>query len=295
MKTAAKSATADLFGHQEIAEENVFSPDPVKQVALGQFPTPYWAALALVERHFSDLGASDFVIEPCCGPGAFLQALPDCVQALGVDIDPHMVKIARANTGRRIIQGDFRSVLLDADVRPTAIISNPPFNLEVIDGILDRAHTMLPKDGRVGMILPAYAFQTASRLAGYNERWSIEQEMVPRNIYHGLSIPLLFAKFIKDGRRALVGFSLYYETVALHKMPKPYREVLNGLTKSVWVTAVTRALANLGSRANLQALYAEIEGKRPSETAWWREKIRQVLRQFPQVFRAEGDGWYSLA
>lgn len=167
--------------------------------SLGQYPTPVWVAEDLVERHFHDLDSGDMVIEPSCGPGAFLSALPDGVPAIGVEIDAAVAEQARENTGRRVVVGDFRTVGLD--VQPTAIIGNPPFNLEVIDGFLARAHQMLPEGGRVGFLLPAYAFQTAARVAGYADHWSLMQEMIPRNIFPGLKLPLVFALFSKDRRR----------------------------------------------------------------------------------------------
>jgi type I restriction-modification system DNA methylase subunit len=60
------------------------------QRSMGQYMTPDWAAEALVDRYFSDLGESDLVLEPSCGRGAFLRALPAHVQALGVEIDPNL-------------------------------------------------------------------------------------------------------------------------------------------------------------------------------------------------------------
>lgn len=286
-------ASLSLFDEPELPPiKNDFNPEPAQQAALGQYPTPFWVAQALVERHFAHLSSSDMVFEVSCGPGAFLAALPEHVPAIGFDIDPAMVVLARKNTGRTIIEGDFRIAELPA--MPTALIGNPPFDMKVIDGFLDRAHALLPHEGQIGMILPCYAFQTAERVASYAERWSLAQEMIPRNIFPGLSLPLMFARFIKDTRRTLVGLFLYREVADVQKLPKTYREILSGLTQSVWADLVARAMASLGGRANLQALYTEIEGKQPTRTKWWREKIRQVLRRFPQLFKAQGDGWYEL-
>ncbi|PKO61476.1 MAG: SAM-dependent methyltransferase, partial [Betaproteobacteria bacterium HGW-Betaproteobacteria-17] len=91
---------------------------------LGQYPTPVWVAQALIERYFDDLDASDCVIEPGCGPGAFLAAIPEHVQAIGVEIDAMIALEAASNTGRRILTRDFRSIQLD--VQPTVVIGNPP-------------------------------------------------------------------------------------------------------------------------------------------------------------------------
>lgn len=265
--------------------------DTVK--TLGQYPTPVWVAEALVARHFDHLTSSDFVIEPSCGPGSFLMALPSHIPAVGVDIDPHMAARARANSGREVLVGDFQTVQIDA--RPTAIVGNPPFNLSVIDGFLHRSHAMLPEGGKVGMILPAYAFQTAGRVSEYAERWSIMQEMIPRNIFSGLSLPLVFALFSKDRRRKLIGFALYHELADLQKINKPYRDIVGEISGSVWKKVVVHAMLALGRvRVDLKDIYKVVEGQRPTKTKWWREQIRKVLRESRDMFQAEGQGVYSL-
>ena len=131
----------DLFT-LSVAAERATQAVP-SSAELGQYPTPFWVAEALVARHFGKLDANDFVIEPSCGPGSFLNAVPDHVPACGVEIDARMVDLARRNTRRQIIQGDFRTVELD--MQPTAIIGNPPFNMKLIDGFLHRSHELLPE------------------------------------------------------------------------------------------------------------------------------------------------------
>jgi site-specific DNA-methyltransferase (adenine-specific) len=245
-----------------------------------------------MERHFGDLDAGDRVIEPACGPGSFLQAVPSHVMAVGVEIDPAMARAARANTGREVLTGDF--LTMDIDFQPTAIIGNPPFNLKLIDGFLDRAHKILPEGGRVGFILPCYAFQTAGRVAEYAESWSMFQELLPRNIYHGLSLPLLFAMFSKDRRRTMVGFALYREAADVLGLPQPYRDVMNASSGPVWMSVVEEALRRMGGEAEVGGLYAEIEGRRPTKTKFWREKIRQTLRRYADRFELVGPGRYRL-
>lgn len=264
--------------------------DRVKE--LGQYPTPVWVAEALVERHFSDLDANDCVVEPSCGPGAFLSAIPQDVPAFGVEIDARIARQAHLNTGRPVLVGDFQSVCLD--VQPTVIMGNPPFNMKVVDGFLDRAYALLPKGGRCGFILPAYAFQTAARVAGYSDRWSLMQEMIPRNIYPGLSLPLVFAMFSKDRRRTMIGFALYREAADMQKLAQPYRDQLAAGAGPVWRLVVEEALRRLGGEANVQALYAEIEGKRPTQTQFWKEQIRRTLRRYSEYFVALGNGKYRL-
>jgi len=65
---------------------------------LGQYMTPDWAAHALVDRYFADLCCDDLVVEPSCGRGAFMRAIPAHVPVIGVEIDPDLA--AEAVTGR---------------------------------------------------------------------------------------------------------------------------------------------------------------------------------------------------
>lgn len=257
---------------------------------LGQYPTPQWVADALIERHFADLGTGDLVLEPSCGPGRFLQALPPEVAAVGVELDPQLAALASQLTGRPIIHGDF--TMVELDVEPTVIIGNPPFRLALIDRFLDRAHALLPDGGRAGFILPAYAFQTAARVAGYSERWSLAQEFIPRNIYQGLKLPLVFATFTKDRRRVLVGFALYRETAEVQRLPRRVRELLETATGSAWKAVVQYALEQLGGEASLEAIYEVVAGCRPTENAAWQAQVRKVVRQ---SFRCAGPARYALA
>ncbi|PEH40470.1 SAM-dependent methyltransferase [Burkholderia gladioli] len=262
-----------------------------KVSALGQYPTPVWVAEALVERHFSRLDQHDLVIEPACGPGAFLGAIPVEVPALGVEIDAQVADIARATTGREVLTGDFRSVQLDCT--PTVIIGNPPFDLRVIDTFLSRSWRMLPEGGRVGFILPAYAFQTAARVASYADQWSLMQEMIPRNIYPGLSLPLVFAIFSKDFRRTLIGFALYREAADVQQLPTPFRAVLGAGSGPIWVRVVEAVLEGLGGEASLAEIYAALEDARPTRTRFWREQIRKVVRASSK-FECVSSGRYAL-
>ena len=117
-----------------------------KQRALSQFFTPQWVASAIIDNYFSDLTSEDLVAEPACGSGSFLAALPSSVPAFGVEIDPDLVPLAKAKTGRDIICGDFRTVELPGT--PTAMVGNPPFKSAVFVGMMDRAHQLLPEGGK---------------------------------------------------------------------------------------------------------------------------------------------------
>lgn len=249
---------------------------------LQQYFTPTWVAEALVEGLMPQIGDDAVVVEPSCGDGRFLAVLPHTMTAVGVEIDPVQAAKARANTGRQVITGDFTKVSLP--VEPTAIIGNPPFSLKIVDAFLARAHQLLPTEGLAAFILPAYAFQTAERVAGYADHWAIEQTMLPRNVYPGLSKPLMFATFRKGVKRVLVGLSLYREAADIQKLPREYRDILENEVGSIWLRAVLRAVSKLGGRAALGDIYQEIEGTRPTRTKWWREKVRQVCQAHLQRF-----------
>jgi len=260
-----------------------------QQAELDQYPTPAWAAQALVNRHFGDLAPEDVVCDPTCGPGRFLQALPQDVTAFGVELDDQLAQYARALTGRQVIAGDIRDVPFP--LRPTAFVGNPPFQLKLVDAILERAHDVLPDQGRVGLILPCYAFQTASRVVRYNDQWSISQEMLPRNIYPGLSKPLLFALFRKDARRIMVGFSLYHEAHAVLGMPAVIQEALvRG--PATWRDLVIEGIDRQGGRARLADIYDYVSHRRPSTNPHWKEQVRKICQQF--TLRV-GPGQYALA
>lgn len=243
---------------------------------LCQHFTPSWAAELLVRRHFADLGGRDVVVEPTCGDGRFLMAIPQDVEAYGVEIDPVAAAEAVRNTGRQVIVGDFLTASLPK--RPTAVIGNPPFSADTIDGIIDRCYHELDYGGRIGFLMPVYMFQTASRVVGYQRRWSISQEMVPRNLFERLSCPLMFATFTKARQTVISGLFLYAETDAVASLKKDIREIVlgNKSTANCWRDSVELALRALGGRARLEQLYAAIENNRPTENKWWREKVRQI-------------------
>lgn len=255
--------------------------------SLGQYMTPGWAAVELVERYFGDLGARDHVIEPSCGTGAFLRALPPDVPGLGVEIDPELAAIARRTSGRPVIVGDFRMV--DLPIRPTAIIGNPPFAVRTITDFLDRAWSLLPDEGRVGFILPAFAFQTANTVESIAERWSIRQDMLPRNLFDGLTKPLCFAVFSRGRARGLVGFALYHELAAVNRLQARYRALLRAGEGSAWAAVTRAALEALGGTAALADLYREIEGHRPTTNQFWQAKVRQVLQRI--AVRVDAGVW----
>ncbi|HEY9144510.1 MAG TPA: class I SAM-dependent methyltransferase [Arenimonas sp.] len=244
---------------------------------LGQFFTPEWAAEELVRHYFGDLTLCDRVLEPSCGPGAFLAAVPNHVPALGVEIDPTLAERARQATGRPVLVGDFRTI--DLPLRPTVVLGNPPFKQALVQDFLERAFTLLPDQGRVGFVLPCYVFQTASTIERMAARWGIRQDMLPRNLFQRLSMPLCFAVLTKGRAGDLVGFTLYHELAAVTRLKARYRALLAQGERSVWAAVTRAAFDALGGQATLPELYAEIAGARPTGNRFWREKVRQVVQQ----------------
>lgn len=265
---------------------------PARRLDLAQWFTPARAASCIVDLYFSNLSSSDLVVEPSCGAGAFLRAIPEHVPAIGVEIDPMIAAIAARDTGRTIITGDFATVPLPEGV--TAVIGNPPFDLNTVERFLARIWRLLPEGGRAGLVLSAHSFQTHKRVNHWMDRWSLAVDLIPRNIFPGLRLPLVFATFSKARTRTVVGFALYREAAAVSRLSAPAREVLeNGRpNRSVWRALVEETLRTLGGRASLADIYNYIEPRRPTETAWWREKVRQQLQQF---FLHCGPGEYALA
>ncbi|MGX9960668.1 class I SAM-dependent methyltransferase [Xanthomonas euvesicatoria] len=243
---------------------------------LGQYMTPYWAAEAIVEEFFPSLGAQDLVLEPTCGDGAFLRAIPAEVPAIGVELDASLARVAAVETGRRVIVGDIRTV--DIPVQPTHFLGNPPFHKQLVDAILERAWQLLPLEGRVGLILPCSVFQTASTIEQLSEKWSIEQRMLPRNLFPGLQAPLCFVDMRKGAGGKLVGFALYSKVHAVSKLERRYRALLQSGERSSWAAVTRAAMEVRGGTATLQELYREIAGFRPTTNQWWQAKVRQCLR-----------------
>lgn len=254
------------------------------RATLNQYFTPTWAAELLVQRHFPRLGADDIACDPSCGDGRFLLAIPDGVQAFGVEIDPAQAEAAARNSGRTVICDDF----LRAEIpqRPTVIIGNPPYDSDLIDAFLDRCHDLLDYGGRIGFLLPVYYLQTASKVVDINRRFSIEQELLPRNLFEGMSKPVMWCNFTKARRTVLSGFFLYQELDALRGMHPELRSLMvgNASTAHCWRDVVAAALQACGGRAKLPQLYACIEANRPTSNPWWREKVRQIAgRHFVRI------------
>jgi adenine-specific DNA-methyltransferase len=252
----------------------------MRNVALHQFMTPEWAARELVEFMLPDVGPSDLIMEPCCGSGMFLKAVPDHVPAFGVEIDPLLAAEAELNSGREIIVGDFRTVEIPR--RPTAIIGNPPYRMKLFLEFLDRAHALLPNDGRCGFLVSTHMVQTPDTVTRWTDRWSIDQQIVPRTLFPRAQRPLVFVTFTKNTLGAMKGFLLYGQAGDVSRMTVAARRLLvaGEPRKSCWRSLVEWALQGLGGRGTLQAIYFVIAPHRPPTNKWWREKVRQILQLY---------------
>lgn len=249
---------------------------------LDQWFTPPWASERLVELFFPDLSSDDVVLEPSCGDGSFLQAVPAEVPAFGIEIDPFLAITARENTGRTIIDGDFRTVKIPE--KPTVILGNPPFQAELLNEFLGRSHQLLNEGQKVGFLLSIHLLQTPSSVIRWNENWSMSQNLVPRTLFPKAIRPLSFVIFTKDKKRQLLGgFSLYHEASDVSGMPKRIKAILKCVTPATtWRSVVTLALQELGGKAHVREIYAVVEPKKPSGNRWWKEKIRQTLQRYCQ-------------
>ncbi len=259
---------ADLFG---IAAKAL--PDGIQlDAALDQWMTPDWAAEMLLEDALRGLGRPD-VLEPSCGEGSFLAAMPAGLHAEGVEIDPVLAERARRATGRRVTVGDFRTVPIDR--RFQLVVGNPPFAASTIDEFTARAHDVLDDEGVLALIMPAHVLSTTDRVMRWRERFAITQSGLPRALFPRISIPLVWARMVKCRRRTLVGFMLFDEMSDLSSMPPGTRAALG--RSGTWRNAIGQALESLGGEADLAHIYAAVEPRRPSGNPWWRDKVRQEL------------------
>jgi hypothetical protein len=271
----------DLFG------VSMLPPRAMEHKPTGCYQTPSWACEELIAKYYGDLTSSDSVIEPSCGEGHFLDAIPRDVPAIGIELDPTRAAIARHRTGREIIVGDVLEVVLTST--PTLVIGNPPFRSALIDGLLDRVYDWLPEGGRCGLLLPAFILSKQARVVRESERWSLEAELIPRDLFPGPRLPIVFARFRKERRRTLVGFSLFAEA-AMISLPARIRHMLKHGRSPAWRAVVVDAIRDCGGEASLEMLYRAIEGRRPTANPHWKAKVRQVVHCYavrvgPSVYR----------
>lgn len=218
------------------------------------------------------------------------------MNAIGVEIDPLQAEQARVHSGRKVLVGDFLSLPLDMAGQVNAIIGNPPFQSDQVAGFLNRCHGLLQEGGQAGFILPAYILQTSSKVEEYAKQFSISQQLLPRNLFPGLKLPLVFAKFTKEEHRRLFGFLLYEQAQEIRKMDKQTRAELEQIRTpgSVWRPVLVSVLERLGGMGSLQDIYQLLAGNRPTTNASWQAKVRQTLYRHPDIFARADKGVYSL-
>lgn len=274
------------------------SPPPIDRELrdeFGQYATPAWAAEVLFDAHFSHLTPKDLLWEPTCGYGNMLSAVPSEIPAIGSEIDAALGRQAMIRTGRRVIIGDCRTAPLPSGI--SAVFGNPPFTLEVFEGLLERCASILKNGQKAGFILPAYFVQTSRTMMPWTRTWTIMQEALPRDLFVGLSKPLIFGLFTKDHSPRLIGFRLFPEVAACRELPEEtqdqFANAVNG-PRSVWRETVIAVMQSLGGQASLSAIYRELEGNRPTANAHWKEQIRKVLGNTEHFARLD-DGVYTLA
>lgn len=261
------------------------------QKKLGQFFTPAWAAEILFDAHFGHLTGSDMVWEPTCGTGMMLAAIPAHIPCIGTEIDPMLAQRARIACGRPIITGSCLTAPLP-DI--TAVFGNPPFTSPLFKRLIDRCATLLQPGQKAGFIMPSYFLSYARQIMKFNRKWTLAQEIIPRDLFPFISMPLIFGSFIRDNRPHLVGFRLFPELAGMKRLSDAAQKDLATRVagpRSVWRETVKQVLSALGGTAPLSEIYRHMEGKRPTENQYWKEKIRQVCQlNFTRV----QEGVYSI-
>jgi hypothetical protein len=249
---------------------------------LGQFMTPRWAAELLLERLGTPV-KGDVVLEPSCGRGAWLHAVGPQVEAVGVELDPKLAAIAAADTGRRIIVGDFTTVPID--VEPSHMIGNPPYSSELIAAFLRRTEELLTPGGIGGYLLPVHSFSFAAKTLEILKGFEVGIDLVPRDLYPRISFPLLFVKLKKSSQQKLIGFALFDEAIAIRTMRAEYRRVIQSGRTPIWREISEMALRALGGEASLEQIYDVVEDFRGSSTnRFWRDRVRaEAGKHFERV------------
>lgn len=260
---------------------------------LGQYFTPQWAADTLVERFIRE-ESPDSLVEPTCGNGRFLNAVPGHLPACGIEIDPKMAEIARIESGRPVLVQPFEKTTRDDLKRlgidkPNHYIGNLPFSLKLAIRFLDRIYDISDKDATCAFILPSYFFQTCATVKQISRKWGISQEMIPRDLFDDLSKPIVWAVLRKH--RGSSGFFLYDEKYAIDALKSDAKRILAEHSQS-WRELVRVTLAELGQPVSLQGIYSAMEGANIPETnRFWKEKVRQTLQRYSEFNRVERGIW----
>lgn len=254
------------------------APSKNERLEFGVFETPQWACEAIIDRYYSDLTPEDLVVEPTCGTGHWLDALPANIPAIGIERSVLLATEAHRRTGRQVLVGDVRTIPFEDT--PTLILGNPPFTARVIDPLLERAHEWLPEGGRCGLILPSFLMDRVQRVTRERRRWeTLSTDTLPRELWPRLRFPVAFVRFEKRSNRTMVGFALFEEMALVRALSRHVREKLTHGRSPVWRAVVFDALRSVGGEATLRKLYEVVAPRRPTSNPHWREKIRQTLQR----------------
>ncbi|MYM92525.1 hypothetical protein [Duganella vulcania] len=161
----------------------------------------------------------------------------------------------------------------------------------LVDNI--RIDCYFTEGGSAGFILPAYVLQTSTSVNRMHERWSIEQNLLPRNLFPRLKLPIVWAAFTKERTRRLVGFFLYGEAAEIAQLQKDCRRVAESSGQGqTWRTVTRFALQMLGGEANLDEIYCAIEPRRPSMVnRSWQARVRNVLQKSGDFLPVQRGRW----
>lgn len=110
-----------------------------------------------------------------------------------------------------------------------------------------------------------------------------------RRQYRPMSFPRIMHEYLLVWRKSTAPL-----LVILSGMAREQQARLTG----TWKNIVRCVLSALGGKASLPAIYARIADGAPEKLATnphWRDKVRQVLNQHPQLFRSEQRGEWALA
>jgi site-specific DNA-methyltransferase (adenine-specific) len=275
------------FFDSEETDNRLLAPDVDRTSELGQYFTPRWVPELLMPL-LGPLTDKDHVIDPHCGRGSWLFAVPDDVPASGIEIDEKVAAIARADTGRNIIVGDFGHIEIDFD--PTVAVGNPPFSSDAIETTLTRLRDIMLPKSRAGFLVPVHSFSFGARTIDLLRGFDVATDLIPRDLYPRISFALMFLRLERSTTQRMQGFLLYREAVAIRSLRLQYRRVLESGRRPLWREVVEMALRACGGEASLSRIYEIVENFRPTSNRFWRDAIRREAAEHfdrvePGVFR----------
>src|SRR3546814_15984600 len=89
----------------------------------------------------------------------------------------------------------------------------------------------------------------------WTERFALDVKTIPRSLFSRISMPLVWATFIKTQRRTMIGLMLFAEQNAVENMPKAVRRRLAG--PGTWREAVQHELEATGGQASITDIYRD--------------------------------------